>query len=114
MKAGVNAQEAITQGREATAMAAVKGAANGGGFTGSTTGLLQSMGDKAMFNARANIFTGRTEAQNDLYQAAVASDNAKLALIGGAVGAGGSLAGGFMQQSYLSDIAKADQYGGGY
>ena len=86
-EAGVQAQVALQQGDQVAARAAVQGAANGGGFTGSTLGIISQLGQQSMFNARAAVYRGSTQAQNDLYEAKVARRNATNQLIGGTIGA---------------------------
>jgi hypothetical protein len=81
-EAGVSAQQALEQGDEVTARAATQVAANGGGFVGSAMGELAQLAQRAMFNARAAVYRGATEAQADLYNAKVAKANGLLGLVG--------------------------------
>lgn len=98
-EAGVNADEALMQGDQAAARAATQVAANGGGFGGSSLGVINQLSSDAMFNARAQAYRGRTQAQSDLYAGSVAKTQGVDSLISGVVGAGSSIAGGFMRQA---------------
>jgi hypothetical protein len=98
-EAGVNAQNALQSGNAAAAHGAVAAAANGGGFVGSSTGVIQNLSNQAMYNARQQIYRGQTVAQADNYAAKVAKFNAWAGLIGGGISAGSSLAGGFAQSA---------------
>lgn len=117
-QAGVNAQEALQQGDETAAHAAVQGAANGGGFTGSTLGIIGSLGQQAMFNARAQVFRGMSEAQDDNYQAKIADANAGNAVISGVIGAGSSVVGGWAKSAFQKqemgslETLRHETYGG--
>jgi hypothetical protein len=122
-QAGVNAQIALQQGDEAAAHGAVAAAANGGGFVGSAIGVIGNLSNQAMYNARQQVYRGQTEAQNDLYGAAVAKTQAWDSLISGGVGAASSIVGGFAQASLAAQqkaalsALKGDPYaayGGGY
>ncbi len=118
-EAGVNAQEQLQEGDAVAAHAAVQGAANGGGFTGSTLGIISSLGAQAMFNARNAVYRGQTVAQNDLYEARVASANANNQLIGGVIGAVSPVVGSWAKSAYQSQIASSlsqrlGDGGGGY
>ncbi|HUO22694.1 MAG TPA: hypothetical protein VMU59_09290 [Caulobacteraceae bacterium] len=99
---GVAASEQIEQGNAAAARAAVQGAANGGGFGGSTLGVIQDLSNRAMFNARAAAYRGRQTAVNDMYDAQVSQANGANALIGGVVDAGSSLLGGWAKSSAVA------------
>lgn len=98
-EAGVAASQAIEQGDAVAARAAVATAANGGGFVGSGLGLITSLADTAMYNARVAAYRGRTQANADLYQAEVAKMKGRAALIGGILGAGSSVLGGMAQDA---------------
>lgn len=101
-EAGVNASNALQEGDEATARAATQVAANGGGFVGSSVGVLNGMASKAMFNARTQVYRGQTQAQADLYSGQVAKAQGIDEGISGAIDAGSSLAGGFMRSAQFS------------
>lgn len=91
---GVNAQLALQRGDQTAADAAVQSAANGGGFTGSSLGVINNLASQAMFNARTEAYKGASQAQQDLYMSKVERANAWNGLIGGVIGAGGAAAGG--------------------
>ncbi len=91
-EAGVNAQIALQEGDQVAADAAVQAAANGGGFVGSSLAVLSSLSQQAMFNARAQVYRGRSEAQQHLYNAKVAKAQGRLGLVTGILSAGASLA----------------------
>lgn len=110
-EAGVSAQEALDEGARAAAHAAVQGAANGGGFVGSTLGVIQDLSNRAMFNARAALYRGKAQAQSDIYQGKVAQAQGQQALIGGVLGAGSSLIGGFAKSASDSAQLKAFSQG---
>jgi hypothetical protein len=98
--------------------AAARSAANGGGFTGSSTGQLANLAAQAMYNARTRIYTGRTEKQADDYQADVASAQGKMGLISGLIGGAGQAAAGGLRQSFMNQLgnpwpAAAGTPGGG-
>lgn len=99
-ESSIQGQEAIEGGAQTAARAAVGAAANGGGLVGSSLGIVRQLGDQAMFNARARIYTGQTQARNDMYAANVAKMNATNSLIGGGVGAASSAAGGWAANMY--------------
>ena len=99
---GVAGDEALRQGDQVAARAATQAAANGGGLVGSSLGVISQLSNQAMFNARAQGYRARTEARNDLYQSSVARTQGLDALAGGAIGAGSSLAGGFMRSSIFA------------
>lgn len=90
-EAGVAAQQALGQGDAAAAQGAVQAAANGGGFVGSSLAAISDLSRKAMFNARAAAYRGQTEIQKHLYDAGVAKAQGLNDLIGGTLGAAGSL-----------------------
>jgi hypothetical protein len=96
-EAGVNAQEQLQQGDATAAEGAVRAAANGGGMTGSSMGVIANLSNEAMFNARTQIYRGNVERQNDLYEAGTERAAGTDALIGAGIGAGSSLVGGMMQ-----------------
>lgn len=114
-EAGVAAQEAILQGNTAAGHAAVQTAANGGGFVGSSMGVISQLSREAMFNARAAAYRGVTQSQSDLYQGAVAKANGVNSLIGGAVGAAGAAASGAATEVFrgqqLSSLASLQGLG---
>lgn len=103
-EASVRGDEALMEGDAAAAHGAVQAAANGGGFTGSTLGVIQQLSANAMFNARARIYQGQTEARNDLYNAAVAKTNARNQTIGAIGGAISPALSGWAKASYQSQI----------
>jgi hypothetical protein len=111
---GEAASQAVQSGNAAAASAAVQGAANGGGFVGSTLGVVQDLANRAMFNARAAAYRGRVQAQNDMYQAGVAQAQGVQSLIGGVVGGASSLVGGFAQSANAAAQLKASQALRGY
>lgn len=117
-EAAVNTQITLAQGQAAAATAAVQAAANGGGFTGSTLGVLQQLSSKALFDARAVAYRGRTQAQADTYQSQIdtydgqvqaAQDNAQAsnAMISGVIGAASDVFGGIAKSNAMSGIANA-------
>lgn len=106
-EAGVVAGQKLQEGQVAAAHAAVQGAANGGGFVGSTLGVISQLGQQAMANARMATYRGNTQIQNDIYQSKVAGDNATNSMISGVVGAGSSLIGGWATSAYRASSLKA-------
>ena len=106
-QAGVNSDIALTQGNTVAAHGAVAAAANGGGLVGSSMGVIQNISQMAMFNARQQIYRGQTAAQAERYAGAVAQAQGVQQLIGGIVGAGSSLAGGFMQSALFKQQNQA-------
>lgn len=90
---GVAASQQVEQGDALAASGAVAAAANGGGLTGSSLGVIQSIANRSMFNARAAAYRGRTQAQADLYKAQVVKADAMNQLIGGVVGSVSMLGG---------------------
>lgn len=105
-EAGVNADEALLQGNQAAARGATVAAASGGGLTGSAIDTINQLSQNAMFNARAQVYRGRTQANADIYQANVASKQMTNSLISGFTGAGSSILGGFMQSAQLGQQTK--------
>jgi hypothetical protein len=101
---GVNADIAFRQGQATAASAAVQAAANGGGLGGSSMGVIQQASNMAYFNARDQAYRGATAAENDRYNAEVASANGTNALIGGVVGAVGGAVGGALNDQYRKQI----------
>lgn len=99
---GQAASNQIEEGNARAASAAAQGAANGGGFVGSTMGIISDLSNKAMFNARAAAYRGRAQAQNAMYEGQVAKANGQNALIGGVIDAGSSLLGGFAKSSAVA------------
>jgi len=91
----------------------VQAAANGGGLVGSSLSVIQNLSNQAMFNARAAVYRGQSEARADLYQGAVAKQNGVNGLIGGVFGGASSLVGGWAQSASQSRILQAIQSGGG-
>lgn len=112
-QAGVSAQQQLDQGNQVAARAAAQGAANGGGFVGSTLGLVQDLASRAMFNTRAEIYKGKVQAQNDIYQGQVARAQGLNDMIGGVVDAGSSLVGGFAKAGFQAQQLKYMQQAGG-
>ena len=102
MQAGVNSEVALQQGNAAAGEAAARTAANGGGFVGSSMGVIQDLSNQAMFNARSKIYQGNAENQRDIYQGQVARAQGMSDMVGGVIGAAGSLAGGFMRASLFT------------
>lgn len=98
-ESGVNAQEDLQRGDETAARAATQAAANGGGFVGSSLGVVSQASRNAYFNARTDTYRGLTSAASDMYNAQVAHDNGINSLIGGFIGAGAS---------GTSDVARYD------
>lgn len=90
-ESGVAAQDALAQGDQIAAQGAVQAAANGGGFVGSSIAAISNLSRAAMFNARAAAYRGQTEIQSHLYDAKVAKAAGLNDLIGGTLGAAGSL-----------------------
>ncbi len=115
-EAGVASSVALQKGDAALAQAAIHGAAAGGGFAGSTLGVLRSLGQQSYFNARSAVYRGMQEAQSDLYQAKVSKAQGLSSLVGSAFGAVGTLAGGFAQsaaQAKQDQLLERLQAGGG-
>lgn len=106
-EAGVNAQAELEQGNATVAHAAVQAAANGGGFVGSTMGVLQDLSRKAMFNARSAAYRGATQSQADEYAADQAGSEALQSLVSGGLGAGASMFSGMGKSAALSRMAGA-------
>lgn len=98
-EAGVAGDQALRAGDATAAQAATQAAANGGGFTGSTMGVISSLSQQAMFNARAAAYRGNAQARADLYSGRQAMAQGIQGGISGAIGAGSSLMGGFAQQA---------------
>lgn len=84
-EAGVAAQLQLGQGDQIAAQAAVQGAANGGGLVGSTIGVISSLSQQAVFNARAAAYKGQSEARAHIYKAGVATASGNVALINAGV-----------------------------
>ncbi len=99
---GAAASEQVEEGNAQAATGAVTAAANGGGFVGSSLGVIQNIANKAMFNARTAAQRGRQSAVNAMYDASVSQANGANALIGGALDAGSSLLGGFAKSSAVA------------
>ena len=106
-QAGVNTDIALRQGDAVAATGAVRAAANGGGLVGSSMGVIQDLAGQAMFNARQQVYRGQTQAQSERYAGAVAKANGINQLIGGVIGAGASLVGGFKQSALFSQQNQA-------
>ncbi|BBF79921.1 hypothetical protein EM6_0498 [Asticcacaulis excentricus] len=96
MEAGRSAMEDMRQSSKAEASGFVSAAA-GGGFTGSAIDVMNEFVGDSLYNARALIYQGQTQARNALYEANVARAEGKNALIGGVLNAGASLLGGYGQ-----------------
>jgi hypothetical protein len=103
-EAGVNAQEGLLQGDQVAAHGAVAAAANGGGLTGSALSVISNLSSQAMFNARAAAYRGRTQANADIYAGRVAKVQGLDNMISSVVGAGSSIAGGFMQSAQYNSM----------
>ncbi len=86
------------------AKAATQAAANGGGFTGSSLGVIQNLSQRAMFNARAQVYRGQSEAQAHLYAGKVAKTQGFMDLAGGVLGAASSVASGGSDASSLGAL----------
>ncbi len=104
---------AVDEGERASAAAAVQGAASGGGFGGSFASVLEDLQRTAMFNTRSAIFAGEVEAKNRLYEAKVAKQEGKFALLSSVLQASSTVGGRYMQQaeqrkqgSYRKDLYK--------
>lgn len=91
-EAGIEAQAELEHLNEVGGETAVRAAAGGGGLAGSSLDVLADTERKGMFNARSLIYAGATKAENALYEGRVAKKQGGLALIGGGVGAGATLA----------------------
>lgn len=111
LEGGIAASQQLQQGDAAAAEGAVQAAANGGGFTGSSLGVIQMLSERAMFNARAAAYRGATEVQSHLYDARVAKQQGLQGLIGGFSGAAGDIFGG-MAKSKLAKLPPAPGGGG--
>lgn len=99
---GLAASNQVEETNAQAATGAVTAAANGGGFTGSSLGVIQGIANRGMFNARAAAYRGRTQAQRDMYDASVAQADATNSLIGGTLDAGTSLLGGWAKSSAVA------------
>lgn len=106
-EAGVNAGQALQQGNEVAAHDAVQAAANGGGLGGSAMGVINMASQTAMLNARGQVYRGVTAANADLYNGDVAAADGQNKLIGGVLGAAGSVASGVMNAGFRSSILKS-------
>ena len=106
-EAGVNAQTALQQGDATAATAAVRAAANGGGLTGSSLGVIQNLSSQAMFNARAQIYRGNVERQNDLYEAATERAQGWSSLVGDTLSGATSRLGSMAQSAQANQLAAA-------
>lgn len=111
-EAGLAAGQQLQQGDQVAARAATQAAANGGGFVGSSLGVISSLASQAMFNARAKVYQGLTQARSDLYQGKVAAQNGRNQFIGSAVQAGSTLLSGFAQSASQAKMMQALQNGG--
>lgn len=110
---GAAASEQVEEGNAQAATGAVTAAANGGGFVGSSLGVIQNIANRSMFNARTAAYRGRQQAVNDMYDASVSQANATNSLIGGVVGGSSSLLGGMAKASAVSQqLAAIKQRGG--
>ncbi len=118
-EAAVAGDQALMQGDAVAARAATQAAANGGGFTGSSLGVISSLSQQAMFNARAQIYRGQTQARDYLYEGKQALTQGIQGAVGAGIQAGSSLLGGFAQSAAQARQLKAIQslgsggYGGG-
>lgn len=106
-EAGVQAGQALAQGDEAAARGATQSAANGGGFVGSAIDQIAMLSQRSLFNARAAVYRGNTQAQSDLYNAKVAKMQGIQDMIGSLAGAGAQAAGGMGQSAQASAQMKA-------
>ena len=112
-EAGVAAQQSVQQGEAAAARGATQAAANGGGFGGSTLGVLSWLSQQSMFNARAQVYRGEAAARADLYSGKQALAQGIQGGISGGVDAASSLVGGFMSSAANARQMRANQsYGG--
>lgn len=109
--ASMEAQLATDEGERAAASAAVMGAASGGGFEGSFDTVLQNLEQTARFNSRSAIWAGNVEAANREYEAAVAKQEGKFALLSSVLQATSSVAGSSMSRAEQS---KQKDYRGSY
>jgi hypothetical protein len=107
MQGGVNASLALMQGNATAEQGAAVAAANGGGFVGSSVSLIQSLSGQAMYNARATAYRAREQEEADFYQASVDKAGAWSSLIGGAMGAAGSIVGGAAQSAFRNQILQS-------
>lgn len=117
-EAGVNAQTALQEGDAAAAHGAAVAAANGGGFVGSSIGVIQNLSNQAMFNARAQVYRGQTIAQRDKYEGGVAHAQGVQGFVGSMIDAGTSLVGGMARSAqsaaYIKALGTVRGVGGGY
>lgn len=96
---GVAAQEAILRGNAVAAHAAVQTAANGGGFTGSSLGVISQLSQQAMFNARAASYRANTIAIADRYNTKVQKADSLNDYIGAGIGAVSPAVGGGIENA---------------
>lgn len=101
-EAGVKAQASLDELDRTEAEGAVRAADNGGGLSGSTQDVLADIDRRGMFNARSLIWAGATRANNALYEGKLARRQGALDLVGGVIGAGSSVAGGWADKARLS------------
>lgn len=107
---GVAAQMGIADDQRMQAHAATLAAANGGGFEGSAMNVLNDLQQQSLFKAKSTVYRAQSQANNADYEASVARQEGKNALISGAIKAGSSLLSGFGQASEAKRAAAA---GGG-
>ena len=101
---GIAADERLLQGDATLGRAATLAAASGGGMGGSTTGILNQIAERSMFNARGAAYRGATEALNDRYMASIDKDNAINSLISGFTGAAGQGIAGGLKESFRQSL----------
>jgi len=81
------------------AHAAVQTAANGGGFTGSSLGVISQLSQQAMFNARAASYRANTIAIADRYNTKVQKADSLNDYIGAGIGAVSPAVGGGIENA---------------
>lgn len=115
-EASMEAQLAADEAERAGARAAVVGAAGGGGFGGSFGAVLEDLEQTGVFNARSAIYAGNVEANNRLYEAEVAKQEGRMALIGSLFGAGSTIAGDRMRaaENRKQEASRRQLYVKGY
>lgn len=98
-EAGVQSQNAILHGDAVEANAATQVAANGGGFVGSSMGVIDQLARQSMFNARVANYRGQTEAQAHMYNAKVDKQDATNQMIGAALSTVAPIVSGAVEKS---------------
>jgi hypothetical protein len=113
LQAGSNVQEGLIRSASTVGRAATLAAASGGGLGGSTTGVINQLAERGMFNARVAAYKGATQADADLYMAKVDKDNATNSLIQGFGGSATAAVAGGLKQNFRDSILQSKAYQSG-